>query len=207
MTGYDKNHTELMITECQVADCARQEFTDQKRSEMTVKEFVEYWQAHHQLSNKAHKEEDFDSSSWKMTQDLLYLKDWHFVKVWVQMEHWNLFCLMSVNELQSTPCSSPLSFRICKWENSSALSSRKNNCGFVGIFMCTLQLHFWFQEYPDYVAYETPMFFEDDWLNLYLDETCTKTRQEDGNGQSDYRFVYMGPKGRSVPRFCCSFVN
>ncbi len=87
MTGYDKNHTELMIAECQVADCARQEFTDQKRSEMTVKEFVEYWQAHHQLSNKAHKEEDFDSSSWKMTQHLLYLKDWHFVKVWVRMEH------------------------------------------------------------------------------------------------------------------------
>jgi hypothetical protein len=87
MTGYDKNHTELMIAECQVADCARQEFTDQKRSEMTVKEFVEYWQAHHQLSNKAHKEEDFDSSSSKMTQHLLYLKDWHFVKVWVQMEH------------------------------------------------------------------------------------------------------------------------
>jgi hypothetical protein len=123
-----------------VADCARQEFTDQKRSEMTVKEFVEYWQAHHQLSNKAHKEEDFDSSSSKMTQHLLYLKDWHFVK-----------------------------------------------------------------EYPDYVAYETPVFFEDDWLNLYLDETCTKAQQEDGNGQSDYRFVYMGPKGRSVPRFCCSF--
>ncbi|CAK9273792.1 unnamed protein product [Sphagnum jensenii] len=118
----------------QVADCARQEFTDQKRSEMTVKEFVEYWQAHHQLSNKAHKEEDFDSSSSKMTQHLLYLKDWHFVK-----------------------------------------------------------------EYPDYVAYETPVFFEDDWLNLYLDETCTKTQQEDGNGQSDYRFVYMGPKGTWTP--------
>jgi hypothetical protein len=112
---------------------------------------------------------------------------------------------MSVNELQSAPCSSPLSFRICKWENSSALSSRKNNCGFVEIFMCTLRLHFWFQEYPDYVAYETPVFFEDDWLNLYLDETCTKAQQEDDNGQSDYRFVYMGPKGRSVPRFCCSF--
>ncbi|KAH8962691.1 hypothetical protein BDL97_05G114000 [Sphagnum fallax] len=101
---------------------------------MTVKEFVEYWQAHHQLSNKAHKEEDFDSSSSKMTQHLLYLKDWHFVK-----------------------------------------------------------------EYPDYVAYETPVFFEDDWLNLYLDETCTKTQQEDGNGQSDYRFVYMGPKGTWTP--------
>jgi len=114
---------------------------------------------------------------------------------------------MSVNELQSAPCSSPLSFRICKWESSSALSSRENNCGFVEIFMCTLRLHFWFQEYPDYVAYETPVFFEDDWLNLYLDETCTKTQQEDGNGQSDYRFVYMGPKGRSDLRFCCSFVN
>ncbi len=87
VTGYDKNHTELMVAECQVADCARQEFTDQKRSEMTVKEFVEYWQAHHQLSNKAQKEEDFESSSWKMTQHLLYLKDWHFVKVWVVMEH------------------------------------------------------------------------------------------------------------------------
>ncbi len=114
---------------------------------------------------------------------------------------------MSVNELQSAPCSSPLSFRMCKWESSLALSSRENNCGFVEIFMCTLRLHFWFQEYPDYVAYETPVFFEDDWLNLYLDETCTKTQQEDGNGQSDYRFVYMGPKGRSDPRFCCSFVN
>ncbi|KAL6007092.1 hypothetical protein ACLOJK_032588 [Asimina triloba] len=56
------------------------------------------------------------------------------------------------------------------------------------------------KEYPEYVAYNTPLFFLDDWLNLYLD---SYPMHVDGNMHdnrneincSDYRFVYMGPKG------------
>ncbi|KAG7614006.1 JmjC domain [Arabidopsis suecica] len=47
----------------QVADCHTREFTDQKRLEMSVTEFVEQW------TNKDSIEES-----------VLYLKDWHFVK-------------------------------------------------------------------------------------------------------------------------------
>lgn len=56
------------------------------------------------------------------------------------------------------------------------------------------------QEYPEYVAYITPTFFCDDWLNLYLDNFRMNTHS--GSDQqnkeiccSDYRFVYMGVKG------------
>ncbi|XP_021592576.1 2-oxoglutarate and iron-dependent oxygenase JMJD4 isoform X2 [Manihot esculenta] len=104
----------------QVADCGTREFTDQKRVEMTVSEFIEHW---------------VEGSS----NSLLYLKDWHFVK-----------------------------------------------------------------EYPEYVAYRTPLLFCDDWLNLYLDHyrmhKDPDTNQEnDDITCSDYRFVYMGAKGSWTP--------
>jgi hypothetical protein len=66
-------------------------------------------------------------------------------------------------------------------------------------------------EYPEYGAYETPHFFEDDWLNWHHDieqERASKKHQEDGlmggDGsrregaeveRADYRFVYLGPAG------------
>ncbi|XP_021650393.2 arginine-specific demethylase JMJ20 isoform X2 [Hevea brasiliensis] len=103
-----------------VADCGTREFTDQKRVEMTVSEFIDHWV-------------EGNSNS------LLYLKDWHFVK-----------------------------------------------------------------EYPEYVAYGTPLLFCDDWLNLYLDHhrmhKDPDTNQEnDDISCSDYRFVYMGAKGSWTP--------
>ncbi|GLJ20856.1 hypothetical protein SUGI_0380260 [Cryptomeria japonica] len=54
----------------QVADCDRKEFTDQKRIEMTVSKYIEYW---HNLDSQRHDMKRDGSS-------LLYLKDWHFVK-------------------------------------------------------------------------------------------------------------------------------
>lgn len=60
----------------------------------------------------------------------------------------------------------------------------------------------YYQEYPGYVAYTTPLFFRDDWLNLYLDsynmhvDPNTFQEKNEVNG-SDYRFVYMGLKGQS----------
>ena len=59
------------------------------------------------------------------------------------------------------------------------------------------------QEYPEYVAYITPMFFWDDLLNLYLDKfrlhTDSDTYQQNNEiCCSDYRFVYMGVKGLIV---------
>ncbi|MFS7971729.1 putative transcription factor & chromatin remodeling &Metalloenzymes JmjC family [Helianthus anomalus] len=47
----------------QVADCGSREFTDQKRFDMTVAEFIDHWL---KLSSVEHGN--------------LYLKDWHFVK-------------------------------------------------------------------------------------------------------------------------------
>ncbi|CAI8608117.1 unnamed protein product [Vicia faba] len=59
-------------------------------------------------------------------------------------------------------------------------------------------------EYPDYVPYITPMFFCDDWLNLYLDNFRMNTYSDKDQQNkeiccSDYRFVYMGVKGSWTP--------
>ncbi|KAJ6811101.1 jmjC domain-containing protein 4 isoform X1 [Iris pallida] len=115
----------------QVADCNTREFTDQRRLEMSVLEFVNHWLE--LLEGKGSN--GFTCS----TQSLLYLKDWHFVK-----------------------------------------------------------------EYPEYVAYTTPPFFVDDWLNLYLDSHHMHQDSDvhhDNNEIkcSDYRFVYMGAKGTWTP--------
>lgn len=64
------------------------------------------------------------------------------------------------------------------------------------------------QEYPEYTAYTTPLFFHDDWLNLYLDyhrmhkdpDTYKETNEI---CCSDYRFVYMGAKGLSFISMNC----
>ncbi|XLR42555.1 hypothetical protein S83_027215 [Arachis hypogaea] len=60
------------------------------------------------------------------------------------------------------------------------------------------------KEYPEYVAYKTPIFFCDDWLNLYLDNYRMHTdsdKYQENNEIccSDYRFVYMGVKGSWTP--------
>ncbi|KAL3628874.1 hypothetical protein CASFOL_027920 [Castilleja foliolosa] len=112
----------------QVADCDTKEFTDQKRLEMSVFEFIDIWV---KLSSSGNGGDDDGK--------LLYLKDWHFVK-----------------------------------------------------------------EYPDYVAYTTPNFFLDDWLNLYLDKYSMHDDPESYKARneiscSDYRFVYMGAKGTWTP--------
>ncbi|CAO2190596.1 unnamed protein product, partial [Urochloa humidicola] len=105
----------------QVADCSSREFTDQKRLEMSMQEFVNHW------VGDAHG----GSSAGVRESSLLYLKDWHFVK-----------------------------------------------------------------EYPDYIAYTTPTFFVDDWLNMYLDSHPIHRDSDIANHKneincSDYRFVYM----------------
>ncbi|KAJ9568379.1 hypothetical protein OSB04_004345 [Centaurea solstitialis] len=103
----------------QVADCGSREFTEQKRYEMSVSEFINHW---------------LELSS---------------------MEHGN--------------------------HSPSKL-----------------------QEYPEYTAYTTPLFFHDDWLNLYLDhyhmhEDPDTDQKRDNLSCSDYRFVYMGAKGTWTP--------
>ncbi|KAG8378810.1 hypothetical protein BUALT_Bualt07G0023600 [Buddleja alternifolia] len=112
----------------QVADCGTKEFTDQKRLEMSVSEFIDRWM---EVSGSDNGGDDCDS--------LLYLKDWHFVK-----------------------------------------------------------------EYPEYIAYNTPIFFLDDWLNLYLDKYRMHNHPDSYQERneincSDYRFVYMGAKGTWTP--------
>ncbi|XP_024025319.1 jmjC domain-containing protein 4 isoform X1 [Morus notabilis] len=60
------------------------------------------------------------------------------------------------------------------------------------------------KEYPEYIAYTTPQFFCDDWLNLYLDNyrihKDPDIYSEDNEVScSDYRFVYIGEKGSWTP--------
>ncbi|XP_040987060.1 2-oxoglutarate and iron-dependent oxygenase JMJD4 isoform X2 [Juglans microcarpa x Juglans regia] len=58
----------------QVADCGTKEFTDQKRVEMSVSEFVDRW-----LENSM-EEQSSASTNLSYGDHVLYLKDWHFVK-------------------------------------------------------------------------------------------------------------------------------
>ncbi|KDO69547.1 hypothetical protein CISIN_1g011537mg [Citrus sinensis] len=117
----------------QVADCGIREFTDQKRVEMSVSEFVKNWLENSIMENSNASTNEANDKS------VLYLKDWHFAK-----------------------------------------------------------------EYPEYVAYRTPLIFCDDWLNMYLDHfrlhKDPESYQKDNDiCCSDYRFVYMGAKGSWTP--------
>jgi AraC-like DNA-binding protein len=60
-----------VVSIAQVADCSSREFTDQKRLEMSMQEFIDRWVGH------AHGA----SSAGDRGSSLSYLKDWHFVKV------------------------------------------------------------------------------------------------------------------------------
>jgi len=52
-----------------------------------------------------------------------------------------------------------------------------------------------------YRAYTTPSYFSSDWLNEWLDFRELK----EGESRSDYRFVYVGPKGSFTPFHCDVF--
>lgn len=120
----------------QVADCDTRDFTDQKREEMLVSDFVERCL---EVEGSAVQCSNENGSSNGDSVSVPYLKDWHFVK-----------------------------------------------------------------EYPEYVAYITPTYFCDDWLNLYLDNFRMNTSSDSDQQNkeiccSDYRFVYMGVKGSWTP--------
>ncbi|WOG95341.1 hypothetical protein DCAR_0414656 [Daucus carota subsp. sativus] len=120
--------TPFASSRVQVADCATKEFSDQKRIDMSVSEFINEWPGRTQKECQSE------------LKPLLYLKDWHFVK-----------------------------------------------------------------EYPEYSAYRTPLFFCDDWLNMYLDKYPMQNGPDthhQGTNEitcSDYRFVYIGTKGTWTP--------
>ncbi|XP_047341595.1 2-oxoglutarate and iron-dependent oxygenase JMJD4 [Impatiens glandulifera] len=116
----------------QVADCSSREFSDQRRTELLVSEFIDHWVSVQDDDSDHKPSNEFGCKS------PLYLKDWHFKK-----------------------------------------------------------------EYQDYIAYTTPLFFSDDWLNMYLDKFRMHTdpdyQEKDEIVCSDYRFVYMGAKGTWTP--------
>ena len=53
--------------------------------------------------------------------------------------------------------------------------------------------HFYLETRHSYSAYRTPPYFCSDWLNEWWEE------REDRERPSDYRFVYIGPKGSWTP--------
>ena len=55
------------------------------------------------------------------------------------------------------------------------------------------------KEVPHYKAYETPNFFVSDWLNEYLDDSEQNQIKKENFQKSDYKFVYIGPKGSWTP--------
>jgi len=71
----------------QVADCCTREFTDQKRLEMSVSEFIDHWLGF--SAGNCGNDRSCNGSS----QSLLYLKDWHFVKVYLNLLSFFLFSL------------------------------------------------------------------------------------------------------------------
>ncbi|KAL5749551.1 hypothetical protein ACOSP7_024154 [Xanthoceras sorbifolium] len=66
--------THFGFSSVQVADCDTRDFTDQKRVEMSVSEFINHW-----LQNSTQENSD-DSNNEANGTSVLYLKDWHFVK-------------------------------------------------------------------------------------------------------------------------------
>ncbi|WVZ18359.1 hypothetical protein V8G54_005681 [Vigna mungo] len=129
--------THFGASKVQVADCDTREFTDQKREEMLVSDFIARCLLQEEASAVQCNNETCSSNGASVS--VPYLKDWHFVK-----------------------------------------------------------------EYPEYVAYETPRFFCDDWLNLYLDnfKIHIDSDTQQPNEEiccSDYRFVYIGVKGSWTP--------
>lgn len=59
----------------QVADCGSREFTEQKRFDMSVSDFIAKWV---DFSSVEHDNPSINKLNGKT---LLYLKDWHFVKI------------------------------------------------------------------------------------------------------------------------------
>ncbi|KAK0586374.1 hypothetical protein LWI29_005831 [Acer saccharum] len=66
--------THFGISKVQVADCDTRDFTDQKRVEMSVSDFVKHW-----LENSTQENSD-GANNEANGMSVLYLKDWHFVK-------------------------------------------------------------------------------------------------------------------------------
>ncbi|QCE14524.1 F-box and leucine-rich repeat protein 10/11 [Vigna unguiculata] len=129
--------THFGASKVQVADCDTREFTDQKREEMLVSDFIARCLHLEEASAVQCNSETCASNGASVS--VPYLKDWHFVK-----------------------------------------------------------------EYPEYVAYDTPRFFCDDWINLYLDNfrIHIDSDAQQPNEEiccSDYRFVYIGVKGSWTP--------
>ncbi|XP_022636274.1 jmjC domain-containing protein 4 isoform X2 [Vigna radiata var. radiata] len=91
-------------------------------------------------------------------------------------------------------------------EEASPVQCNNETCAINGASVSVPYLKDWHfvKEYPEYVAYETPRFFCDDWLNLYLDnfKIHIDSDTQQPNEEiccSDYRFVYIGVKGSWTP--------
>nr|GMC48275.1 jmjC domain-containing protein 4 isoform X1 [Ipomoea batatas] len=92
---------------------------------------------------------------------------------------------------------------VAEFINCAQLSESTDDCTLSDL-SCSEQVSYLFQEYPEYVAYKTPLHFCDDWLNLYLDKYRMHNDPDtynEGNeiSCSDYRFVYIGSKGTWTP--------
>ncbi|TXG50233.1 hypothetical protein EZV62_022757 [Acer yangbiense] len=66
--------THFGISKVQVTDCDTRDFTDQKRVEMSVSDFLKQW-----LENPTQENSD-GANNEANGMSVLYLKDWHFVK-------------------------------------------------------------------------------------------------------------------------------
>lgn len=71
---HERRTRTTVVSIAQVADCSSRDFTDQKRLDMSMQEFIDHWVGGAHGPHGASSDGDCDGS-------LLYLKDWHFVKV------------------------------------------------------------------------------------------------------------------------------
>lgn len=155
---------------------------------MSVSDFIGNW------VDFSSKECSSASSCEDSNESLLYLKDWHFVEVCKICE-----ILRIIRRNYDVWAKT---FTLLKYTKKTILvlqniSYYRTIIHYTFVFLLFLV---YCQEYPDYIAYTTPLFFRDDWLNLYLDSYnmhMDETSQDKNEVNcSDYRFVYMGSKGQ-----------
>lgn len=141
---------------------------------MSVAEFINYW-----IDCSEHESSEDGCTK---DQPIIYLKDWHFVKVCVIVTMSFIFWYFMKIVCRLMTLWSSYTVSPCRIGFSDSQSFK--------------------QEYDHYIAYSTPSFFLGDWLNLHHDTHSVRnySKEEFYNDKiscSDYRFVYMGQKGSS----------
>ncbi|XP_041376873.1 uncharacterized protein LOC121389344 [Gigantopelta aegis] len=169
-----------------VADCGKQEYCAHPKQEMLLGEFLQYLCSDHAGS-----------------EECLYLKDWHFTRSFPDYTAYETpvyFRSDWLNEFWDTQLDKPDDYKFVYMGPKDSWRCRDVTRRIPPVFVFDhagseecLYLKDWHftRSFPDYTAYETPVYFRSDWLNEFWDTQLDKP--------DDYKFVYMGPKDSWTP--------